>query len=340
MSKFTFKRLPNLSMSRFIIYIIVLFATLNTSFAASYSVNDVPNVQSSNRYKFVSNPDGILSQAAVARIDSICYALRVSNIAQVAVVVVDQIVEDDSQRKADPFNFAYLLFSKWGVGREGRDNGLGILFIKDQRQIRFVTGRGVEGVLPDAICKRIQTQYMTPSFRQNNYDEGMVQGVRVIEHLLINSDLNIGGSDYYPAAAPRSDQLPISYILFVMFMIIGVPIIISVMAYIRNARCPHCGKYGFHSVGEQRIERGDNFDLMRHTFRCPHCSHQQRRVVRRMRSDINQTIIGGTIIGGSYGAMRGYRRGGFGGGFGSGGGFGGGGFGGGSFGGGGAGSGW
>ncbi len=328
-----------------LLYIAILFASLSGAVAAQYRVADVPNVQLSNRYQFVSNPDGILSAATVARIDSICYALKVSNIAQVSVVVVDQIVEDGSSRAADPFNFAYKLFSDWGVGRAGRDNGIGILFIEDQRQIRFVTGRGVEGVLPDAICKRIQSQYMIPAFRSGDYDMGMLNGVRVIESLLIQSELNAGGSDYYPAAGSiRGGGLPISFILLIMFMTIGLPFIISIVSYLRNAKCPRCGKYGYHSTKERVTGRGDNFELVEHTFRCPHCSHQELRTVRRLRSDINQTIIDGTIIGGAYGATRGFRVGGFGGrGFG-GGGFGGGGFGGGfgggGFGGGGAGSGW
>ena len=44
--------------------------------AAPYGVGTVPNVQTENRYRFTSNPDHILSDAAVAEIDSICYALR------------------------------------------------------------------------------------------------------------------------------------------------------------------------------------------------------------------------------------------------------------------------
>lgn len=330
-------------MKIFVLYIVVFFAAISSTMAAEYRVADVPNVQLKNRYQFVSNPDGILSAKAVAQIDSICYALKVSNIAQIAVVVVDQIVDDRGSRAADPFDFSYRLFSQWGVGREGRDNGIGILFIKDQRQIRFVTGRGVEGVLPDAICKRIQTQYMTPAFRNGDYSLGMVNGIRVIENLLIRSDLNVGGSDYYPAAGNvHSQGIPVSFILFIMFMIIGLPMLISLFAYMRNAKCPHCGKFGYHSTGERVTERGDNFELVQHTFRCPHCSHQELRTVRRMRNDIEQAIIGGTIIGGSYGARRGmyggFRGGGFGG-FGGGSGFGGG-FGGGGFGGGGSGSGW
>ncbi len=318
-----------------------LFALLFTCFVhvahcGEYTTATVPNVQLKSRYNFVSNPDGILSSAAVARIDSICYALKVSNIAQVAVVVVDRIVELNSpSMDADPFNFAYTLFSEWGVGREGRDNGIGILFVRDQRQIRFVTGRGVEGVLPDAMCKRIQTQYMLPYFRQGDYSAGLVSGVRVLESVLVQSELNVGGSDYYPAGGRSgSGQLSLLSILIILSCVIFLPMIFSLISYYRNSKCSRCGKYGVRSISERVIERGDNFDLVEHTFECPHCGNRERRVVRRIRNDISRPMRGGVIIGGGYGAARGYRGGGFGGG-----GFGGG-FGGGGFGGGGAGSGW
>ncbi len=321
------------------LYLLLLFAFVAHSFAGEYSIEEVPNVQVKNRYNFVSNPDGILSQQSVARIDSICYALKVSNIAQIAVVAVDQITEVDSSIVADPFNFAYQLFSSWGVGREGRDNGLGILFVKDQRQIRFVTGLGVEGVLPDAICKRIQTQYMLPYFRQGDYNQGLVNGVRVIESLLVRSELNVGGSDYYPVAGRDMSSGGLSWfsILIILGCTIGLPMLLSIFAYYRNSKCPRCGRMGYHSTGEKITQRGDNFDLVEHSYVCPHCGNRENRVVRRLRDDIG-TLQRGVIIGGAYGTARGL------GGFGRGGSFGGGGFGGGfgggGFGGGGAGSGW
>ncbi|MFR9660367.1 MAG: TPM domain-containing protein, partial [Rikenellaceae bacterium] len=251
--------------------LLMLTLFVGVAFGGEYSTSTVENVQLRSRYNFVSNPDGILSKAAVARIDSICYALRVSNIAQVAVVVVDQIVEaDGSGAVADPFNFAYTLFSQWGVGREGRDNGLGILFVKDQRQIRFVTGRGVEGVLPDAICKRIQTQYMLPYFRQGDYSGGMVSGLRVIENILIQSELNVGGSDYYPPRSELSQGLSMNSILIILAIVVFGPMIFSMISYYRNSKCPKCGKYGMRSISERVVARGDNFNVVEYTFECPH----------------------------------------------------------------------
>ena len=171
-----------MNMRRFIILCLLLFASLAAQ-ARSYRAEDIPNVQRADRTRYVSNPDGILSPGAVARIDSVCGALRDRAIAQVAVVAVDDIAG------GDVFDFAVDLFTQWGVGRAENDNGLGILLVKDRREIRFVTGGGLEGVLPDAVCKRIQLKYMLPAFREGDYSRGMVAGVEAAAQLLEGSEL-------------------------------------------------------------------------------------------------------------------------------------------------------
>ena len=68
----------------------MLFPLLGSA-ARPYGVEEIPNVQVGNRYRFTSNPDGVLSPSAVAEIDSLCYSLRHRALAQVAVVAVEDI---------------------------------------------------------------------------------------------------------------------------------------------------------------------------------------------------------------------------------------------------------
>lgn len=170
----------------------MLFPLLGSA-ARPYGVEEIPNVQVGNRYRFTSNPDGVLSPSAVAEIDSLCYSLRHRALAQVAVVAVEDIRGDDL------FSFAHTLFSQWGVGRADSDNGLGILLVVDRREVRFVTGPGLEGVLPDALCKRIQMRYMLPYFREGDYSAGMVAGLRAVASVLEGSELDSGGNDDFRA---------------------------------------------------------------------------------------------------------------------------------------------
>ena len=143
-------------MKRSLLFCLLFLAATVPAAAGTYRVEEIPHVQRADRRRYVSNPDGILSPEAVARIDAVCASLRERGLAQVAVVAVDDIAGGDT------FSFAVELFGRWGVGGAESDNGLGILLVKDLREIRFVTGGGVEGVLPDALCKRIQLKYMLP----------------------------------------------------------------------------------------------------------------------------------------------------------------------------------
>ena len=299
----------------FILLLLVFFYT--AAEARPYSVEEIPNVQLSNRYNFTSNPDGILSQAAVARIDSICYDLRHRGIAQTAVVAVAEIDSDDV------FEFAYELFSSWGVGSKS-NSGIGILLVEEAREIRFVTGYGVEGALPDAICKRIQMQYMLPYFRNGDYSSGMVAGVEAIRSVLNGSELDAGGNDDYIAS---EDEPVFGIIAFFSLLMIGGMVILY-LAIRASQRCPNCKEIALQKDSARVISRNFGATTYEDTYICAKCG----TVVKRKRQDYdsshNNRGGGGPIIMGGGGFGRG-----------SGGSFGGG-WGGGSFGGGGAGSRW
>lgn len=305
---------------RRLLIIILALACCNVALARQYRVKDVPNVQIENRYRFTSNPDGILSQSAVAQIDSICYDLRHRGIAQVAVVAVEEIDRDDV------FDFAYELFSKWGVGSKS-DSGIGIILVEQAREIRFITGYGVEGALPDAICKRIQTQYMLPHFRRGDYSSGMVAGVAAIQARLNGSELDLGGNDDYQ----EDDTFDIIMIILFMSMIIFGTIFLVIIIDRHSRTCPNCKKVALKKDSSTFIGKSFGITKYRDIYICSNCGTRVERNRDVHDSNHNNRRGGGPIImGGGFGR-------GFGGG--SGGSFGGG-WGGGSFGGGGAGSRW
>ena len=306
------------TMRRIILAGLLLVATWGVAVARSYRLEEIPNVQRLDARRYVSNPDGILSPEAVARIDSICGALRSRGVAEVAVVAVDDIAGGDT------FSFAIDLFRSWGVGSSRSNNGLGILLVRDLREIRFVTGPGIEGVLPDALCKRIQMQRMLPYFRQGAYSTGMVAGVEAAARLLAG-----GEPDWGPA---QGDNLPAWAILT---LIGGVFVVVPLLLWLINRRaphrCPHCGKRTLKEVSHQVLNVTPEYRVEECEFVCSHCGKRFRRRFRSYRDDHFGGPGGGMIIGGGLGGLGGGRS--------SGGGFGGG-FGGGSFGGGGAGSNW
>lgn len=163
-------------MNRIFKTLLLLLFSLATE-AQIFTVETVPNTKLVNN-SYVSDPAHILNDTTIARINQILGELESKATAQVAVVMLPSIGD------ADRFEFAQKLFEHWKIGQAENDNGLLILFIQDQRNIRFHTGFGLEGILNDARCKQIQQRFMVPSFKEGDYNSGMLLGVEKVATML------------------------------------------------------------------------------------------------------------------------------------------------------------
>jgi uncharacterized protein len=73
--------------------------------------------------------------------------------------------------------YSIRVVDQWKLGRKKVDDGLLLIIAKDDRKFRFEVGRGLEGVFPDVIAKRILSEIMTPFFKQGLFYEGIVSGL-------------------------------------------------------------------------------------------------------------------------------------------------------------------
>jgi uncharacterized protein len=81
--------------------------------------------------------------------------------------------------------YAVRVFESWKLGRKGVDDGVLLVVAKDDRKVKIETGYGLEGILPDAIAKRIIEDDIIPRFKQGDFYGGIRAGVdrimRVVE---------------------------------------------------------------------------------------------------------------------------------------------------------------
>jgi len=76
--------------------------------------------------------------------------------------------------------FAERVGNAWRLGRKGRDNGVLVVVVPDDRMVRIAVGTGLEETLPDAAAKRIIEEAMVPAFRRGDFAAGVEGGVRAI----------------------------------------------------------------------------------------------------------------------------------------------------------------
>lgn len=221
----------------------------------AYGVKDVPNVHLTDATDYVSDPAGLLGPAAKDTINLMIKLLEDSTRIKLAVVMLPSIGE------ADIFDFAQELFNDWGIGNDGNNSGLLILYVEDSHSLRFHVGYGLEGVMTDAVCKQIQTRAMIPRFREGDTDGGMKAGVGNAVTVIRDGELpEFEDEDISPWWALA--------ILGGLASLIGIP----TLAY-KYRKCPSCHKRGtLHSVGEKTIKKGDK-TYWHKDYECKACGH-------------------------------------------------------------------
>ncbi len=116
----------------------------------------------------VADLAGILSSSQEMN-DSLLAFEQAHDGAQVLVVTTSDLLG------YTPAEYAAALGDKWGIGQKDKDNGV-VILIKEKTadskgEFFIAPGRGLEGVLPDAICHRITENEMIPVIKETgDYD--------------------------------------------------------------------------------------------------------------------------------------------------------------------------
>jgi uncharacterized protein len=126
----------------------------------------VPPLKSS-----ITDLTGTLSPGEIAQLEQKLAAFEAKKGSQIAVLLVPttqpETVEQYSIRVAEA----------WKLGRKGVDDGVLLVIAKQDRVSRIEVGYGLEGVLPDAVAKRIVDEIMIPEFRRGDFAGGIAAAI-------------------------------------------------------------------------------------------------------------------------------------------------------------------
>jgi len=208
--------------------IIILICSVSLSFGQDFPepmnpprlVNDFVGLLTDNEFK---NLEYKLEQ----------YEDTTSN--QIAIVIIR------STGSYDIAQYSAELGEKWGVGKQGRDNGLLILAAMDDRDVYISTGYGLEGAVPDAAAYRIIQDYIIPNFRNQNYYTGFDEATSIVMGLAageFTADQLSGGR------ANRKSRRSL-WSLLIPILFFGL---ISFSRYRRMARNHHGHDVGFWAI--------------------------------------------------------------------------------------------
>ena len=121
---------------------------------------------------------GMLGRSAVDEIESQLVLLWQDTGVQFAVVTVPDLRGDTIE------NYSVRLFEAWGIGEAGKDNGLLLLIAAEEREMKFETGYGLEGELPDSFLGRVIDQALVPKFKAGDPAAGIRASIKMVSDRL------------------------------------------------------------------------------------------------------------------------------------------------------------
>lgn len=277
-------------------------------YAISYTPGSVPNPKKTGQNQYVCNPDGIVNQEDVGFLNQCARELEDATGVELCVVALDDIGNYDA------FDFCYELFQRWGIGKEGKNTGVLMLLAMQSRDVRIMTGGGIEGVLTDAVCSQIIQKNMLPALRDGDYSGGLCLGALRIYEICTDGDAPdelrnmVSVTNRYKYAGADDDNLWLMpFWVFMLLFVAGIGLFAYILSWFKS-KCPKCGKHKLKQIDDKVITAAtySRMGTGVKTYVCSHCGHRMERpytIPKKTRTYISGggSSFGGGFSGGSWG---------------------------------------
>ena len=201
---------------------------------------------------FVNDFADVISDADEEIIYNQGVALQEKTKAQAVVVTVDNLDGKDA------YEYALELGREWGVGDKKQNNGIVVLFAKEDQEVYIAVGEGLEGALPDVKTVRIIDNYGIPYFSSDEFSKGIIEVYNsVVNEIYIEYDLEVP-EGYTPVAVlPETQQesqqdgtkVVIAWVILVVIVALYVGVFGRHGLFIFGAPRFFTGGFHFHGGG-------------------------------------------------------------------------------------------
>jgi uncharacterized protein len=126
----------------------------------------------------VTDLTGTLKPDEKAGLESRLAAFEAEKGSQIAILLVPTTEPETIEQ------YSIRVVDTWKLGRKGIDDGVLVLLAKQDRTVRIEVGRGLEGVIPDAVANRVVEDVMIPFFKRGDFYGGLSEGIDSIFSLV------------------------------------------------------------------------------------------------------------------------------------------------------------
>jgi len=172
----------------------------------------------------------VLKQATIDQLESRLAHYEDSTSNQIAILIISSL-EGESLEE-----YSIKVAEKWALGQKEKDNGVLLLIAVDDHKMRIEVGKGLEGVLTDAISSRIIRNEMAPAFRRGDFDGGVIAAVDGITRAI--------GGEYTAEDSNEIEDLTLTQRILIG---LGLYIFLGIFAFFAlvSKGCTGWGLYAF-----------------------------------------------------------------------------------------------
>ena len=117
----------------------------------------------------------VVSEGKAAQLNKTLEDFERQSSDQIVVAVFPKMQSDSSVE-----DYTVRVARSWQAGLKDKNNGAVLFVFVQDHKLFLQTGYGLEGVLPDALCKRIIDEQISPRFKAGDFDGGLTAGVQAI----------------------------------------------------------------------------------------------------------------------------------------------------------------
>jgi uncharacterized protein len=177
--------------------------------------------------KFVTDETGTLTSEQITSLESKLINFETETSNQVVVYMMSSLNGGSLEETS------WDIAEKNGIGQKGKDNGVLLFVVKDDRLLRIEVGYGLEGALPDALASQIIRKEITPYFKQSQYYEGINAGVDAIikatkGEYTADKTFTQNKKDKESPTGPTVGCCGLPFFFIIIFLFIGIFIISNI----------------------------------------------------------------------------------------------------------------
>ncbi len=163
----------------------------------------------------VTDLAGLLEPGDRARLEEKLASYQRGSGPQMALLIVPTLDGDALE------DVAVRVFNTWKLGKQGKDDGLLMLVVTEDRRVRIEVGDGLEGDITDVLSGRVIRNIIGPAFRERDYVGGFDRAFDALMTAATGNAAQLPTELTHEYRRARRTSSPALIFFFILFVIIS-----------------------------------------------------------------------------------------------------------------------